>query len=383
MQQQTNAREEKGESIAKLGQVRRSDDGSYFVKSQSSKGEYQVMYGEVGWICSCCDHIYRGVQCKHIYAVEFSTLLREEVKKATVEHVIKPLSTLNCKYCNSENIIRYGIRKNKKSGNIQVYNCKYCTKFFTINAGFEGMHATPQLITSAIQLYFTGESFRNVQKFLRLQGLKVSHQTVYNWIQRYVGLMQGYLEKIKPNVSNTWRTDELFLKVKGNTKYLYALMDDETRFWIAQQVADRKYTEDVRPLFKEGREIAGKKPDILISDGAMNFHEAYKKEYWSKIAPRTSHIRHIHLKGDHNNNKMERMNGEIRDREKTMRGIKKVDSLILTGYQLYHNHFREHSGLEGKTPGEAAGIKIEGKNKILTVIQNASKLLVNECKVAE
>jgi hypothetical protein len=41
--------------------------------------------------------------------------------------------------------------------------------------------------------------------------------------------------------------------------------------------------------------------------------------------PRTKHIKHIRFKGDHNNNKMERMNGEIRDREKTMRGLKKVD----------------------------------------------------------
>jgi putative transposase len=46
--------------------------------------------------------------------------------------------------------------------------------------------------------------------------------------------MQGYLEQIKLNVGDAWRTDELFLKVKGDMKYLYALMDDETRFWIAQ-----------------------------------------------------------------------------------------------------------------------------------------------------
>jgi len=32
------------------------------------------------------------------------------------------------------------------------------------------------------------------------------------------------------------------VKVKGNMKYLYALMDDETRFWIARQIADTKYT---------------------------------------------------------------------------------------------------------------------------------------------
>ena len=93
-----------------------------------------------------------------------------------------------------------------------------------------------------MQLYFTGESFRNVQKFLKLQGVKMSHVAVYKWIRKYIGLMQGYLEQIKPNVGEAWRTDELFLKVRGSMKYLYALMDDETRFWIAQQVADTKYT---------------------------------------------------------------------------------------------------------------------------------------------
>ncbi len=84
------------------------------------------------------------------------------------------------------------------------------------------------------------------------------------------------------------------------------------------------------------------------------------------------HIRHIHLDGDFQNNKMERMNGEIRDREKTMRGIKKMDTEILKGIQLYHNYFREHEGLAGKTPAEMAGIKIEGENKWITVIQNAT-----------
>jgi hypothetical protein len=69
---------------------------------------------------------------------------------------------------------------------------------------------------------------------------------------------------------------------------------------------------------------------------------------------------------------MERMNGEVRDREKVMRGLKKPDTPILKGYQLYHNYFREHEGLNGQTPAEAAGIKIEGQNKWATVIQNAS-----------
>jgi putative transposase len=68
---------------------------------------------------------------------------------------------------------------------------------------------------------------------------------------------------------------------------------------------------------------------------------------------------------------MERLNGEIRDREKTMRGIKKMDTPILTGYQIYHNYFREHEGLNGITPAEASGIRIEGENKWITLIQNS------------
>jgi len=51
--------------------------------------------------------------------------------------------------------------------------------------------------------------------------------------------MQKYLDKITPQVSDTWATDELFLKIKGNMKYLYAMMDEQTRFWIAKEVATR------------------------------------------------------------------------------------------------------------------------------------------------
>ena len=98
-----------------------------------------------------------------------------------------------------------------------------------------------------------------------------------------------------------------------------------------------------------------------------------RARFWTNKNPRTEHVRHITLRGDHNNNKMERINGEIRDREKTMRGLKTKDTAILQGYQLYHNFIRPHTALHGKTPSEACWISVEGKNKWITLIQNASK----------
>ncbi|MGC1709867.1 MAG: hypothetical protein WA799_08730 [Nitrosotalea sp.] len=53
--------------------------------------------------------------------------------------------------------------------------------------------------------------------------------------------------------------------------------------------------------------------------------------------------------------------------------MKKKDSPLLKGYQLYHNYVRPHMGLDGKTPAEVCGINIEGKNKWMTIIQNAKK----------
>ena len=67
-----------------------------------------------------------------------------------------------------------------------------------------------------------------------------------------------------------------------------------------------------------------------------------------------------------------RLNGEIRDMEKTIRGLKKMDAPILNGYQIYHNYIRELSALNGQTPAEKCGIKIEGNNKWKTLIENAS-----------
>ena len=73
----------------------------------------------------------------------------------------------------------------------------------------------------------------------------------------------------------------------------------------------------------------------MISDGAPNFNDSFDKEFCTNITPRTRHILPIRLQGDHNNNKMERLNCEVRYREKTTRGLKKADTPILSGYQIF------------------------------------------------
>jgi len=364
-------REERGLQIInnKKNQVHRIDEFNYKVLSQSGNGSYLVAPTEDGWLCECPDFKFRRLKCKHIWAVEFSLKLREEVEKDTV---IEQIAIAECVYCHSQKLKKNGVRRNKHGG-IQRFFCHNCGKTFTINIGFERMKHNPQAVTTAIQLYFSGESLRNTRGSLRLLGVEVSHQTVYNWIKKYIGLMEKYIEKLRPKVSDTWRADELWMKFKGDMKYVFAIMDDETRYWIAQEVAESKHKHDARKLFQLAKKVTGTKPMTMITDGLHAYHDAYKKEFRTLQKPRTEHIRHIKIQGDMNNNKMERLNGEIRQREKTMRGLKRKDTPILKGYQIFHNYIREHEGLKGKTPAEACGITVEGKNKWLTLIQNASQ----------
>ena len=64
-------------------------------------------------------------------------------------------------------------------------------------------------------------------------------------------------------------------------KYLFAMMDDETRFWIAQEVAETKMKHDARNLLAMTKKLMGKKPKTFITDGLQSYHDAYKKEFWT------------------------------------------------------------------------------------------------------
>ena len=123
-QQTANLRETRGLEIAqaKENQITRIDSATYKVLSQGGNGEYAVCLSEDEWRCECPDHHFRGMKCKHIWAVEFSLKIREQVRKNIV---IEEVAVSNCVFCHSSNIKKFGVRKNK-SGGIQRFLCGDC-----------------------------------------------------------------------------------------------------------------------------------------------------------------------------------------------------------------------------------------------------------------
>jgi transposase-like protein len=159
-----DGRKQRGLQIAEKTekQVSQIDQATYRVHSQSGNGEYAVFLSENEWHCECPDHHYRGVKCKHIWAVDFSLKMKEQVRKNIV---IQEVVVSKCVFCHSSNIKRFGVRHNK-SGDIQRFLCEDCRKTFSVNIGFERMKHNPKAITAAMQLYFSGESLRNTMQSL-------------------------------------------------------------------------------------------------------------------------------------------------------------------------------------------------------------------------
>lgn len=67
---------------------------------------------------------------------------------------------MNCKYCNSENVTKKGIRHNK-----QTYKCKDCGHIFLPNGKFSRMRNDKKMIVTALNLYYDGLSHKNSEEF--------------------------------------------------------------------------------------------------------------------------------------------------------------------------------------------------------------------------
>jgi transposase-like protein len=79
----------------------------------------------------------------------------------------------NCPQCDSNNISRNGIIKER-----QRFKCKDCSYNFTVEK--MGKSIESYYVIKALQLYIEGVSYREIERLLG-----VSHVSVMNWVKKY------------------------------------------------------------------------------------------------------------------------------------------------------------------------------------------------------
>jgi transposase-like protein len=375
----SNTRKLRAYSLLAHNKVDKINDFTYRVWSQKGNGHYIVVREGLEWKCECPDFTLNHVVCKHIHAVEQFSLnerraipLEKEGDNLCEE--VEPV--LVCKFCGSEHMVKRGYR-NTQRGKIQRFYCKDCKRKFVVNEGFEKMKATPQTVTIALDLYFKGISMRSIVDHLKqFYNVEVSHVAVYKWIKKYVNLMKEYVDQLVPRVSGIWHSGEMALNVNGDFKWLWNVMDNESRFWLATQITEKRGIVDARNVLAQASSISKIRPMAVVTDGLRAYQDAIPKEFYTMKAPRTEHVRIPNIRNRSNNNMVERLHGTIRQRNKVMRGLDEESTAqtMMDGMRIYYNFIRPHVALNGKTPAQKANIDLELRdNKWLSLVKRASR----------
>lgn len=122
-------------------------------------------------------------------------------------------------------------------------------------------------------------------------------------------------------------------------------------------------------MFKKAKYVSKKNPSVVITDGLYSYNVDFTAN------PDIAHISGVGIQGKINNNRVERLHGSMREREKVMRHFKKAQSAktIFEGYRIWYNFIRPHMGLKNKTPAEASNVDLDlNGNKWMRLIKEAS-----------
>ena len=346
----------RGYAIISKGDVpKKIDENNYIIPSQNGNGEYTITKGNK-WKCSCPDYKERKRDCKHIHAVKFFLDFNKKVK---IQNQGVTKKRPSCPYCKCEETIGWNKRQTMTSQVKQRYMCKGCKRTFIEEKDFQRYKGNGKITTAILDLYFKGVSLRGIQDhLLQFYELKLDHSNILRRIQKYSIIINDYVKTLKPELKNIWHHDEMKISAGGKWKWLWNIMDEDTKFLITTQVSAKARIRDTRKFFATARDVAQKEPEFLITDGRHSYSRAIVKEM-----PETSHVRLVSITDKRtNNNNIERLNGSVQDRLKTMRGLysEETAEIMTSAFRNYYNFIRPHSAL-GITPALKAGIGIEMK----------------------
>lgn len=263
---------------------------------------------------------------------------------------------MNCKYCQSENVIKFG-----KVKDVQYYYCKDCKKKFASGDTIPKMQYATSKIASVLNMYYEGMSLKEIRRNLIQQyNDYISDATAFNWVRRFTELAVKEVAQYKPDVGRVWVADETVIDIDGKNVWLWDIIDTNTRFLIATHMSFTRTKNDAKALMKKAYLKTGKIPRVIYTDKLR----AYLEGIESTFGGDTKHIQGSPFDVEKNTNLIERFHGTIKSRTKVMRGLHTVESakLYMAGWLAHYNFFRPHMSLNDKTPAQVAGIQFPFRN---------------------
>lgn len=274
----------------------------------------------------------------------------EFVEKTIVER------NITCKYCGNSDLFQNGSHKHE-----QYYLCNKCGHRATGKDTFPKQKYDKRTIVEAMTYYYNGMSYGGIKNTFDDLGIaKVSTSTLWEWIMKYTNLVIPFSRDIKlANIGNSWVADETMIMMHGKNKWLWVIIDEETRYLLACNFTSKRMTKDAERLFLEAYLHARRRPDFIYTDKLQAYGKAFKHVFGARgYDKRVFHGLSEGFASKSNTNLIERWHEYVKQRTKIMRHFKIPESadIVLHGIIINYNYLWEHSTLGYITPAQKAGI---------------------------
>lgn len=249
-----------------------------------------------------------------------------------------------CKYCNSNQVIKFGTYNG-----VQRYYCKDCRRKFTSLDTLPRMKTPISWIGNVLNMYYGGMPIDAIQNNLNQQyGKYLSEPAIYKWIMRFTSEAIRKAKDFKPKVGNTWLADETGINVGGRNVWFWDIIDAKSRYLLASHISLARTTDDAQILIEKAIDRAGKMPDVIITDKLRAYIDGIDLASNGRI----KHIRSKPFTNENSTNIIERFHGTLKQRAEVIHHFKDLQTarLLTEGWLIYYNFFKEHETLGNVSP---------------------------------
>ena len=143
---------------------------------------------------------------------------------------------------------------------------------------FRYFKTSPEVIRLAVMMYVRFPlSLRNVEDLLHERGIDVSYETIRFWWNRFGPLLAAEIKRRRTthpvSYSNwRWHLDEVFVKINGETHYLWRAVDHEGEVLEAFVTKRRDRKAALRFLKKSIKRYGA--PKVIVTDRLRSYRAA-------------------------------------------------------------------------------------------------------------
>ena len=155
---------------------------------------------------------------------------------------------------------------------------------------FRYFKTSPEIIRLAVMMYIRFPlSLRNVEDLLHEWGVDISHETVRFWWNRFGPLMAREICKrrslqLRQVTQWRWRLDEVFVKINGETHYLWRAVDHEDEVLESFVTKTRDKASALKFLKKAMKRYG--RPEEIVTDRLRSYRAAEVSEEKSLLYSR-------------------------------------------------------------------------------------------------